>query len=106
MNKIENINPALSKEYMANIIPYNILDRPIEFISTGNLILDKEIGGGIPKGRITEIFGGESSGKTTLALEIAKQCTNEQKNVLFLDLEYSLNVQYVKKMGINTDYFF
>lgn len=106
MNKIENINPVLSKEYMGNIVPYNVLDRPIEFISTGNLLLDKEIGGGIPKGRITEIFGGESSGKTTLALEIAKQCTRQHKNVLFLDLEYSLNIQYVKKMGIDINHFF
>lgn len=106
MNKIENINPVLSKEYMGNIVPYNVLDRPIEFISTGNLLLDKEIGGGIPKGRITEIFGDESSGKTTLALEIAKQCTREHKNVLFLDLEYSLNIQYVKKMGIDPNHFF
>lgn len=106
MNKIENNYPILSKEYINNIVPYSVLEQPIEFISTGNLLLDKETGHGIPKGRITEIFGGESSGKTTLALEIAKQCTNKQKNVLFLDLEYSLNIKYVKKLGIDTNYFF
>lgn len=105
-NKIEINNPILSKPYMSNIVPYNVLDQPIEFISTGNILLDNEIGGGIPKGRITEIFGGESSGKTTLALEIAKQCAMRQKNVLYLDLEYSLNTRYVKKLGINTDYFY
>lgn len=100
-------NDVLSKEYLNNIIPSKILDSPIESISTGNIILDREIGcGGIPKARITEIFGNESCGKTTLTLQVAKECTRQKKKVLYIDLEYALDINYAKDIGIDTDYFF
>lgn len=105
-NKNTSNQEALSKQYLNNIIPGKILELPIEFISTGNMMLDQEIGGGIPKSRITEVYGNESCGKTTLTLQIAKECTKQQKKVLYIDLEYSLDITYVKSLGINMDYFF
>lgn len=105
-----SINDILSKQYLNNIVPNDILTNPISCITTGNMLLDKAIGGneypGIPKGRITEIFGNESCGKTTLTLQIAKCCTMNKKNVLYIDLEYALDINYVKNIGIDTNYFF
>lgn len=105
-NKNFNNSDMLSKQYWSNIIPSKILESPIEFISTGNLILDQQIGGGIPKARITEIYGNESCGKTTLTLQIAKECTNQGKKVLYIDLEYALDINYVKSIGVNMDNFY
>ena len=100
----------LSKQYLNNIVPNDILNEHINCITTGNLLLDKAIGGnkylGIPKARITEMFGNESCGKTTLALQIAKECTLNKKNVLYIDLEYALDIDYVKSIGIDASYFF
>lgn len=105
-NKNFNNSDMLSKQYWSNIIPSKILESPIEFISTGNLILDQQIGGGVPKARITEIYGNESCGKTTLTLQIAKECTNQGKKVLYIDLEYALDINYVKSIGVNMDNFY
>lgn len=97
----------LSKEYLENIIPTKILEMPIQTISTGNILLDKEIGcGGIPKARITEVFGNESCGKTTLTLQIAKESTRQQKKVLYIDLEFALDINYAKNIGVDMDYFY
>ncbi|MDE5617850.1 MAG: recombinase RecA [Ureaplasma sp.] len=105
-NKILNTD-VLSKEYINNIIPSKFLDVEIQGITTGNIMLDKMIGcNGIPKGRITEIYGNESCGKTTLCLQIARGCTVVKKKVLYIDLEYALDINYVKAIGIDTDYFF
>ncbi|GAA5414647.1 recombinase RecA [Ureaplasma ceti] len=104
---IESHKNLLSKEYLNNLITLKTLDIPIEVISTGNLQLDNILGcKGIPKGRITEIYGNESCGKTTLALQIAKEATNNNQKVLFLDLEASLDLNYVKGIGINLDNFY
>lgn len=105
-NKNFNNSDMLSKQYWSNIIPSKILESPIEFISTGNLLLDQQIGGGVPKARITEIYGNESCGKTTLTLQIAKECTNQGKKVLYIDLEYALDINYVKSIGVNMDNFY
>ena len=73
-------------------------------ISTGAINLDAAIGiGGIPRGRVTEIYGPESSGKTTLALHIA---ANAQKNggvAAFIDAEHALDVEYCRKIGVDID---
>lgn len=98
---------VLSKDYLNNIVPINLLETPVKSISTGNFLLDKEIGcGGIPKGRITEIYGNESCGKTTLSLQIAKEATLSFKKVLYVDLEYALDINYVKSIGINMEHFY
>ena len=82
-------------------------DRPavdVQSISTGSISLDIGLGtGGVPRGRIVEIYGPESSGKTTLALHIA---ANAQKNdgvVLYIDAEHAMDPNYARKLGVNVD---
>jgi recombination protein RecA len=71
-------------------------------ISTGALGLDLALGiGGIPKGRIIEIFGPESSGKTTLTLHIAAECQKAGGTVAFVDAEHALDTQYASKLGVD-----
>jgi recombination protein RecA len=59
--------------------------------------------GGIPKGRVTEIYGPESSGKTTLTLQIIAQCQREGGTCAFIDAEHALDPQYAEKLGVNVD---
>ena len=73
-------------------------------ISTGCLSLDVALGvGGIPKGRITEIYGPESSGKTTLALHIVAEAQKAGGYAAFIDAEHAMDAQYSKKLGVNVD---
>ncbi len=73
-------------------------------ISTGALSLDIAIGiGGIPRGRIIEIFGPESSGKTTLALQIISEAQKKGGIAAFIDVEHALDPEYAKKIGVDTD---
>ena len=76
----------------------------IPSISTGSLGLDIALGiGGIPKGRVTEIYGPESSGKTTLTLQIIAQCQKQGGTCAFIDAEHALDPQYAEKLGVNVD---
>lgn len=76
----------------------------IEGISTGALGLDIALGiGGIPRGRVTEIFGPESSGKTTLALHVIAQAQAEGGTAAFIDVEHALDPDYSRKLGVNID---
>ncbi len=76
----------------------------VSAIPTGSLALDIAIGvGGVPRGRITEIFGPESSGKTTLALHIIAQAQKTGGVAAFVDAEHALDVTYARKLGVNTD---
>ena len=76
----------------------------IECISTGSLGLDLALGiGGIPKGRIIEIYGPESSGKTTLSLQIAAECQKQGGICAFIDAEHALDVYYAKKLGVDVE---
>ena len=71
--------------------------------STGSLGIDIALGiGGIPKGRICEIYGPESSGKTTLALHLAAEVQKAGGTVVFIDAEHALDVGYAKKLGVDT----
>ncbi len=73
-------------------------------ISTGALSLDKALGiGGIPRGRIIEIFGPESSGKTTLALHVVANAQKEGGVAAFIDAEHAIDTAYAKKLGVNCD---
>ncbi|HIK71901.1 MAG TPA: recombinase RecA [Gammaproteobacteria bacterium] len=73
-------------------------------ISTGSLGLDIALGiGGLPKGRIVEIYGPESSGKTTLTLEVIAQCQKMGGTAAFIDAEHALDPIYAKKLGVNID---
>ncbi|MDR2745280.1 MAG: recombinase RecA [Desulfovibrio sp.] len=76
----------------------------IPVIPTGSIGLDLALGvGGIPRGRITEIFGPESSGKTTLTLHIIAECQKLGGSCAFVDAEHALDVAYAKRLGVNTD---
>ncbi len=77
---------------------------PIDTISSGSLTLNTALGiGGMPRGRIIEIFGQESSGKTTLALEIAAEGQKAGGHVAFIDAEHSLDMIYAKNLGVKTE---
>ncbi len=76
----------------------------IDSIATGSVGLDLALGiGGIPKGRIIEIYGPESSGKTTLTLHIIAECQKVGGVCAFIDAEHALDVKYAKNLGVNTD---
>ncbi len=76
----------------------------VEAISTGCLSLDMALGvGGVPKGRIVEVFGPESSGKTTLALHIVAECQKHGGKAAFIDAENALDPEYAKNLGCNAD---
>jgi recombination protein RecA len=76
----------------------------VEVVPTGSLSLDLALGvGGIPKGRVVEIFGAEGSGKTTLALHIIAEAQKQGGMVAYIDVEHALDPSYSKKCGVNTD---
>lgn len=76
----------------------------VEAVSTGSLGLDLALGiGGLPKGRIIEIYGPESSGKTTLALHVVAEVQKAGGNAAFVDAEHALDPQYANKLGVNLD---
>ena len=76
----------------------------VESISTGSLALDIALGiGGIPKGRITEIYGAESSGKTTIAAQIAAQAQKMGGIAAYVDVEHAVDPVYFKNLGVDTD---
>ena len=76
----------------------------IDTISSGSLSLDVALGiGGLPKGRIVEIYGPESSGKTTLALHVIAEAQKKGGTCAFIDAEHALDPVYAKKLGVNTD---
>lgn len=76
----------------------------IEAISTGSLSLDIALGiGGLPKGRIVEIYGPESSGKTTLTLQVIAECQKKGGTAAFIDAEHALDTGYAKRLGVSVD---
>ena len=76
----------------------------VEAISTGAMNLDAAIGiGGIPRGRITEIFGPESSGKTTLCLHVIANAQKKGGVAAFIDAEHALDIEYARKLGVDVD---
>ncbi|HEX4045390.1 MAG TPA: recombinase RecA [Gammaproteobacteria bacterium] len=76
----------------------------IEAISTGSLSLDIALGiGGLPKGRIIEIYGPESSGKTTLTLQVIAECQRAGGTAAFIDAEHALDPAYAKRLGVKVD---
>jgi len=76
----------------------------IPSISTGSLGLDIALGiGGLPKGRVVEIYGPESSGKTTLTLQVVAECQKQGGTAAFVDAEHALDPTYAQKLGVNVD---
>jgi len=80
------------------------INRDIEVVSTGSLTLDVALGiGGLPKGRVVEIYGPESSGKTTLTLQAIAECQKAGGTCAFIDAEHALDPGYAEKLGVNVD---
>ncbi len=76
----------------------------VEVIPTGNILIDRALGvGGFPRGRICEVFGPESSGKTTLTLTLIAQAQKRGGLAAFIDVEHALDPQYARKLGVNLD---
>ena len=79
-----------------------IVDMPC--VSTGSIGLDIALGiGGLPQGRVIEIFGPESSGKTTLTLQAIAECQKAGGTAAFIDAEHALDPNYASKLGVNVD---
>lgn len=99
---IKQIDKAFGKGALMRLGDKEIV--PIEAISTGSLGLDLALGiGGVPKGRIIEIYGPESSGKTTLALQITAECQKQGGVCAFIDAEHALDVLYAQNLGVDID---
>lgn len=75
----------------------------IETTSTGALTLDLALGGGYPKGRVIEVYGPESSGKTTLALHAVAEIQKKGGVAAFIDVEHALDPEYARNVGVNVD---
>ncbi|MBR3006889.1 MAG: recombinase RecA, partial [Erysipelotrichaceae bacterium] len=76
----------------------------VDAISTGSLAIDQALGvGGLPKGRIIEIYGPESSGKTTLALQCIAECQKAGGKAAFIDAEHAIDPRYAKALGVDVD---
>ena len=76
----------------------------IDAISTGSMLIDDCLGiGGLPKGRIIEIYGPESSGKSTICLQVARECQKAGGTVAYIDSEHSMNPEYARNMGVDVD---
>src|SRR5215218_3798936 len=76
----------------------------IDVIPTGNILIDRALGvGGFPRGRVVEVFGPESSGKTTLALTVIAQAQKRGGLAAFIDVEHALDPAYAKRLGVNLD---
>jgi recombination protein RecA len=77
---------------------------PVEVISTGSISIDYALGvGGLPRGRVVEIYGPESSGKTTLALQVIAEAQKAGGMAAFVDAEHALDAQYAQKLGVELD---
>ena len=77
---------------------------PVTVVPSGSISLDFALGvGGFPRGRVVEIFGPESSGKTTLALQVIAQAQNEGGSAAFIDAEHALDAAYARKLGVDVD---
>ena len=76
----------------------------IDVIPTGNILIDRALGvGGFPRGRIVEVFGPESSGKTTLTLTVVAQAQKRGGLAAFIDVEHALDPTYARRLGVNVD---
>src|SRR5687768_6337931 len=75
----------------------------VETIPTGSLSLDIALGGGIPRGRVVEIYGPEASGKTTLTLHIIAEIQKAGGSAAFVDAEHALDPEYAKRIGVKVE---
>lgn len=100
---IAEVNKRFGK---GSIMPLNqsTASDPVESISTGNIEIDRITGiGGVPRSRITEVYGPESGGKTTLTLQVIAQAQKGGGVAVFIDAENALDIEYARKLGVDTD---
>lgn len=105
-NEFIDIIESLNKKYGENsvVILGKMKSLKEEVLPTGVLSLDLALGvNGLPKGRIIEIFGKESSGKSTLALHIIKECQINGGNAAYIDVENAIDIEYAKKIGVDVN---
>ncbi len=109
-NKVKALNAALGqieKQFGKGSVMRlgdSVIAQQIEVIPTGSLGLDLALGiGGLPRGRVVEIYGPESSGKTTLALQVVAEAQKKGGAAAFIDAEHALDPQYARKLGVNID---
>lgn len=101
---VSTIEKSFGKGSIMRLGEKDSLVKDVEAIPTGSLSLDIALGiGGLPKGRIVEIYGPESSGKTTLALSTIAQAQKKGGVVAFVDAEHALDVSYARKLGVRTE---
>lgn len=102
-SNLENTLLKINKQYGQGTITRLGDQEPLNenLLSTGSLLIDKALGGGIAYGRITEIFGAESSGKSTLCLHLVSQCQQNGGTVAYIDTEQALDAEYARRLGVN-----
>src|SRR4051812_34620401 len=98
---VDQIEKQFGKGSIMRLGESNKID--IETIPTGSLSLDLALGGGIPKGRIIEIYGPESSGKTTVCLHAVAEVQKAGGTAAYVDAEHALDPAYAKRLGVNTE---
>ena len=107
LNKLKSVISNIEKSYGKGSIMMlgkKDIDANIDVYSTGSLGLDIALGiGGLPKGRVIEVYGPESSGKTTLTLHIIAEAQKVGGTCAFIDAEHALDPQYAEKLGVNVD---
>lgn len=104
-DNLESVLANINKKFGKGTIMSLGDQAPVQqnLLSSGLLLVDKILGGGVAYGRITELYGLESSGKSTLSLQFAAQCQKDGGTVAYVDVENALDVTYAKKLGVNTD---
>lgn len=101
---VSSIEKQFGKGSIMRLSTGEPLNKDVEAISTGALSLDIALGiGGLPKGRIVEVYGPESSGKTTIALSTIAQAQKKGGVVAFIDAEHALDINYARRLGVNTE---
>ena len=100
---IEQIEKNFGKGSVMRMGENPIVDSNIQSISTGSMGLDIALGvGGLPRGRIVEIFGAESAGKSTLAMSCIAEAQKTGGQAAYIDVEHAMDPGYAKKIGVNT----
>lgn len=100
---LDDVLAAINKKYGSGSIMTLGDTRPVatNLLSTGSLMIDKLLGGGIAFGRVTELYGVESSGKSTLCLHIAAECQKNGGTVAYIDTENALDTKYAAQLGVD-----
>lgn len=102
LKSLEAIEKSFGAGSIMNLGKTNVVD--IDCISSGSLSIDFVLGGkGFPRGRISEVFGPESSGKTTIALHVAREAIKAGGRAVIIDMEHALDISWAKKIGCDLD---